>query len=495
MVPSAALNSIQKKFETLRFNMAAIMFDKVSFADANKQLNELKSDLPRLWQQFKLAKEGVFSDEEAKLVDAVDKQMNALPPFYKLLEMSYATSDKTMARSVLDDDWPPIEQNLLGPLTSLVTMQEQIVKKTYGDSLAMAGQQRFIVFSALIFGLLVGLLSSWAIARNIGQGVKVLEDALARVSSGDLGVKIDFKHNNELGDMARHLESTLLSLREIIGNVTRHALAVSDEAGRLAGEVGHIEQSSRSQSDEASSTAAAIEEITSSLQMVSEQVHETQEISRRANDLCDNGKKVVEQTQRELSNSSATVSHSAEQVAGLVERSDEISRIVEVIRSIAEQTNLLALNAAIEAARAGDSGRGFAVVADEVRKLAERTQQATADIGSTIVAIQEEIQQVVVNMGKGSRLVQDAVELANQTVKALELIDNGAKETAHSIGEISVAADQQRSASQDISSHIENIAGMSERNLNSISNLSKAIHRLKALSTELQGTVSRFQMG
>ena len=73
----------------------------------------------------------------------------------------------------------------------------------------------------------------------------------------------------------------------------------------------------------------------------------------------------------------------------LMDISDRISGVVEVIRGIAKQTNLLALNATIEAARAGDAGRSFAVVAGEVRKLADDSRAATATIDSIVTEIRD----------------------------------------------------------------------------------------------------------
>ena len=82
------------------------------------------------------------------------------------------------------------------------------------------------------------------------------------------------------------------------------------------------------------------------------------------------------------------VKESVQNVSELNTRSQEITKLVIVIKEIADQTNLLALNAAIEAARAGEQGRGFSVVAEEVRKLAEQTASSVTEITGIVGNIQ-----------------------------------------------------------------------------------------------------------
>lgn len=83
----------------------------------------------------------------------------------------------------------------------------------------------------------------------------------------------------------------------------------------------------------------------------------------------------------------ATAEGMKEDIYGLIDIIHNMNEAIAAINAISAQTNLLALNASIEAARAGEAGRGFAVVADEIRSLADETKSLTGKMGAFMNSI------------------------------------------------------------------------------------------------------------
>lgn len=182
----------------------------------------------------------------------------------------------------------------------------------------------------------------------------------------------------------KELEDTIATLKSSSQNLEHTSEDLSSSVNRIA-------SSSNEVQNYVNSVSVATEEMISSISEISK-----------------NTDKAAKMTQDAVSQMESTETI----IKNLQTRSDEIASILKVVTEIANQTNLLALNATIEAARAGEAGKGFAVVANEVKELANRTAEATGDIGNKITAIQTESANALSSIGVASTSVKTINEVA-----------------------------------------------------------------------------------
>lgn len=387
-------------------------------------------------------------------------------------------------------------------LNNLVNVNTEAAEK---DELLSEGtfkQSSMLMLALILACILISIIVTFIVTNSIRKPIAKSLKLANSIAGGDLTSRIDYKSNDEIGELIQSLNKTAGSLQSVIIEVLSSSGAVTSASQQLsatmeetnasmqeiANGIGHIAESNES-------NTAAIEQISATINDISDKAIATAESSRLA---AETGKEVTASAEKggklvqNVSDSINTVRTASGEVSNIMleleKSANEINQAVELITGISEQTNLLSLNAAIEAARAGEQGRGFAVVADEVRKLAVQSQEATKRIEQMVKAIQTNCVDARQKTHKSDELIKNSSDTASETSSYIMNIIEKINTIVAQVNEIADTAVQQSMMTKEISSSVDSMAENIESQASSSEQISATTQQQASAVQEVGAT-------
>jgi twitching motility protein PilJ len=330
--------------------------------------------------------------------------------------------------------------------------------------------------------------------QTLQRQIVQLLDEVSSVAEGNLTVQAEV-HDGALGAVADSFNYMITELRQVIGRVNGATQQVGSSSDEILATADVLSRSAEQQASRIADTSTAVEEMAVSIQQVSENAALSARVAREARASAEAGTHAVAATIAGMVRVRQQVQETARKIERLALSSQEIEKIVGLIRDVADQTQVLALNAAIQAAAAGEHGKGFAVVAEEVRRLAQRTTTASGQIATLVKGIQAETSEAIVAMEEGNIEVTTGTQVAEEAGQKLEQIDVTATQLAELIESISLAAEQQARASAGIARAMGEISSATTSTSAGTQQAAASVAALAALADDLRASVATFRLG
>lgn len=528
---------------------------KLSWEEAQGELLSARNLIVNNWDEYK---EDRAKEEVAEINDSLGASFQAVLRAIDELEKLIGTQDQDLdqAQAQFTDFMENRLPNLIKPFTTELNervneqqlLSESLFNKSIEKSRGFLSNSIILIVAGFAIAVLLGFL----IHRSITRPIRQISGTVAKVAEGDYYARTAVVGTDELGELGQafdgllqdkvatlvqaekeneQLNESVIALLRAVSKLSQRDLTVripvtedvtgpvADALNQLTSETSRVLLGVRGISDEVAKASAKVKEQSDTvIAVAADEQREVEATARelaRAVEAMNNiaslarvcnlaAEEAISTTHTALDTVTGTVDgingirdtiHETEKrIKRLGERSQEITRAINLINTISERTHILALNASMHAASAGEAGRGFAVVADEVQRLAENARDATSQISTLVANIQIETSDTVATMNNlitqvvgGSRLAEKAGE---QMQKTKERTTN----LVESVRQIADRSQEQARLSNALQSRAGQIQESTQKTRDQLQEQTLLTNRLVQYAKELLTAVQVFKL-
>ena len=499
-----ACDIINKKPITIETNPEKCAFGKWLNSDEAKKLSKQWDQFDTILKEVSALHRALHeSAESIKNAGTYDEQIGifrsvtqpkleaVVAAFGRLrnLEDALVNSQNTAIGVFTDQTLPILEvtQGKLNGIIEFLNGQKTNIRERMQHTASAATNSAIIVS---LVALIIAVFVSMIIIKLVTSPVRKCVDLAGKLSDGDFTVSIDIDQKDEIGVLARSLNSMVAELRsgfsEIHEGVGRMASSTTELTAISTQLAGNADESSEVSNSVAASTeetshnmsvvASAIEQVSANLRSLATA---SEEMTATIDEIAKNADRSRDVTQKAVTKVTGT----ARQMDELGKAADLIGSITDTIKGISEQTNLLALNATIEAASAGEAGKGFAVVANEIKELSKQTANATEQISQSIENIQS-------RTGVSIKEIDGIVEIINEIDSVTTMIAAAVEEQSNTSSEIASNVSQSADGVLEVTRNVAQVNDVSIQAAKDVNKVSNAAREIAAASNQLNASAN-----
>ena len=519
IIEQVSLNQLNNVVRTDLLDMVNnVANEKISWEEGSANLLAAKNLLINNWDEYKEDK----SAEDRKDIEASlgNEYRNILTAISEL-DSIFAMQDLYGLRTFMETKASKLIQPFLTELSERVNEHQLLSESLFQNTIATNKLFFNATTASMALGLLLAVLLGYVIYRSISGPINRISDTVKKVAEGDYHARTDISGVDELARLGaafdgllaekvtslveieksnEELNESVIKLLEAVSKLSQRDLTikvpvtedvtgpVADALNLFTSETSRVLKGVRVISEEVARATALVKEQSDAVIVVATKeqaavmntskelenaVHAMGHIADLARSCNQEAENAIKTTDTAMATVTGTVEgmfsiretiHKAEKrIKRLGERSQEISRAVNLINSISERTHILALNASMHAASAGEAGRGFAVVADEVQRLAENARDATQQISTLVSNIQVETADTVETMNGVISQVVEGSQLAEKAGEQMRQTQNSTKDLVASVHQIAESSADQVNITRKLQLHANQILNSTKK--------------------------------